>query len=163
MGLDLVDASELAGYYMAHAILSISDGETLVPMIGWERGDSRQLVRMTEERLEEGAAAGRAWLEKNPERVDRAVLVVDGYYPLEGRKTDALLAEIVEYGDVRRSFRVVLPYRSARAEGGFAVHRPKVLIADGREVPGLVEAFFSGVDAHEKGSQVWSEHIVESP
>ena len=56
-------ATELAGFFAAHAIWSVSDGETLIPLVGYETTDgTRQMNRMVSERVEEGAARGKEWL-----------------------------------------------------------------------------------------------------
>jgi hypothetical protein len=58
-----------------------------------------------------------------------------------------------------------LPYRHASGEGGFAVHRPKFLSYAGTPEPpfgAIGEAFFRGVEGHERGAEVWEAHLDES-
>lgn len=95
----------------------------------------------------------------------RAVLVVDGYVHLEVGRIDALIVEAVEYGPQRRSVTVAVPYRPQSSPAGFAVHRPKFLQLSGldrQEAPALGEAFFAGVDSHERAAPVWNAHLDES-
>ena len=69
-------AAELAGFFAAHAVWSVSDGDTLIPLVGYETADGkRQMNRLVADRLEEGAVRGKAWLAKPPEPAVRAVLV----------------------------------------------------------------------------------------
>ena len=155
-------AVALAGFFAAHAIWCVSTGETLIPMVGLERGEERTLVRFATEELSEGATKAREHLEANPDGFDRAVMVVDGYVTLGGNKSDALIIEVVEY-EPRRSIKIIVPYRSASTPDGFAVHRPKFLAAEGdsSELAQLGDAYFGGVDAHEEGAKVWNDHLED--
>src|SRR5262249_37485157 len=62
-------------------------------------------------------------------------------------------AQVVDFRRPRRSLEVVIPYRHARDERGFAIHRPKLLRAV--NLPDVLEpiirALYRGVDAHEEG------------
>ena len=157
-------ATELAGYFVAHAVWCVGDGETLVPLLGHESAAGRQMIRLAAERLEDGVAQGKAWIEANPSDVARAVLVFDGFWTPQNERKDALIATAVSYGMTRQSIEIVLPYRNAKAERGFAVHRPKFRSLTGGNVnlALLGEAFFRGVDAHAKGAKVWADHLDES-
>jgi hypothetical protein len=163
VGTDEMNAAlSLAGFYAAHAVWCVSDGETLIPMIGWERGDHRELVRMKEPELSAGAAAGSRWLETNPVHAERAVLVVDGYFPVKGQKRDALIVKAVEYGRESKTIQLVVPYRHASSPDGFAVYRPKLVVESSAQGVELSAAFFRGVDRHEQGSKIWAERIDQS-
>jgi hypothetical protein len=60
-------ATELAGFFAAHAVWSVSDGETLIPLLGYEAGDGmRQLVRLASERIADGALAARTGWRRIP-------------------------------------------------------------------------------------------------
>ena len=134
-------------------------------MLAFERPDgSRQMIRLAAAQLEDGVAHGRDWLAQNPEGATRAVLVVDGYVTLESGKTDALIVEGVRYVPSRASMTMAVPYRSVEAPGGFTVFRPKFMEVEGVEpdFSQLGEAFFVGVDGHEKGADVWNRHIDQS-
>ncbi len=156
----------LAGFIAAHAIWSVSDGEILVTMIGSEGHDGqRKLDRLMTGRNDESVAHGRAQLLNNPQHVARAALAFDGYITLTDGKTDAVFIEAREYGtDDALPFEIAIPYRSAKAPGGFAVYRPKVVkLPPGMtDCDSLLEAFWHGVDAHTKGAEVWNAHIDES-
>lgn len=121
--------ARLAGFIAAHAIWSVSDGETLITMIGSEDADGqRKLDRLVTPRIEESVARGREQLLTNPEHVARAALAFDGYITLPDGKTDAIFVEAREYGSSEAlPFEIAVPYRNARSPGGFAVYRPKLL------------------------------------
>jgi hypothetical protein len=157
-------AAELAGFFAAHAVWCISDGEVLIPLAGSETADGqRKLIRFEADRLEKGVAAGQKWLAENPDAAARGVLIFDGFITTRERKrADALLAMARDFsrGDAPATW--AIPYRPAADPAGFAVERPQ-LLADpaAGEAPKLAEAFWRGVRAHEKGAPVWDQHLHE--
>jgi hypothetical protein len=155
----------LAGFFAAHAVWSVSDGETLVPMLALEKPDgSQEMHRLVTDRLEDAVARGHDWLETNHLSAARAVLIYDGYITLTSGKIDALLVEARKHGTQAQSFTIAVPYRHANSPAGFAVHRPKLIALDGDPMQSraIVEAFFEGVDRHEKGAEVWDAYLDES-
>jgi hypothetical protein len=160
------DLGRLAGFFAAHGVWSVSDGATLIPLLGYEQASGeRGMSRFATDDLGAAAQAGRDALEANAIGALRAVLVVDGYVHLEVGRIDALIVEAVEYGPQRRSVTMAVPYRPQASPGGFAVHRPKFLQLSGvdrQEAPALGEAFFAGVDSHERAAPVWNSHLDES-
>src|SRR5437773_137170 len=155
-------AAKLAGFLTAHAIWSVSNGETLIPMLGFETPDgTRQLHRFVAERVEKGVEEGKDRLARNPDEAARAALVYDGFITLPTGKVDALLVDIREYGKPPRSLLMAVPYRPAASPHGFAVHRPKFLSFDGPAPDYQVacSAFFEGVDSHEKAAPIWSRYL----
>lgn len=156
----------MVGIFAAHGIWSVADGATLIPMIGFEQADGeRGMVRFANEDVGVGAQAGRDALAANPNAAARAVLVVDAYLHLPAGRIDALVVEAVEYGPEPRSLTIGVPYRPQPGPGGFAVHRPKILQIAGvaeSDAPGLIEAFFAGVDTHEPAASIWNANLDES-
>jgi hypothetical protein len=155
--------ARLAGFFAAHGVWCVSDGEDLIPMVAFERGDEASEMRRFEgETLEEAVETAREWAQSNPEAADRLVVIFDGRTELGGGKTDALIVEASSAGGC--SFVMVIPYRNAASPGGFAVHRPKLLSLRGEDSDpsSLVEAFCDGVGKHEYGAPVWNEHLDES-
>lgn len=50
----MITASELAGFFAAHAIWSVSDGETLIPMLAYTtEGGDRKMERLVGDDLDE--------------------------------------------------------------------------------------------------------------
>lgn len=156
-------AAELAGYFVAHAVWCVAGGETLVPILAFQgRTGEQEFRRLEGEELQVEVARGQDWLSANPESVEIATLIYDGFVTLESGKTDALIAEIRSFGSEPASLKIVIPYRHAR-EGGFAVHRPKFLDYDGNAHWSLLgEAFFRGVDQHEHGSAIWNRALDQT-
>ncbi|SRR5258705_218838 len=158
-------AVQLAGYFAAHGIWCVAEGETLVPILAFQRGNGAQEFRRIEgHELQEAVAQGKEWLDSNPENVSCAVLVYDAFVPLPSGKTDCLMLEVRSYTSAPQSLSIVLPYRKAGKPGGFAVHRPKFVSSQEEQgtVSDLGETFFRGVAQHEKGSVVWNGHLDES-
>lgn len=158
---------EMVGFFASHAIWCVSEGETLVPIGACESTDgSRKMFRFVFDELKDGVSKGREWLVTNPEGAAGVALIYDGFITLPTGKTDALLVEarVGILGDKPQEFTLAIPYRHAGKEGGFAVHRPKLLRWEGAEIPWdqFAEVFFRGVDKHEKGSVIWSEHLDQS-
>ncbi|HEX8864909.1 MAG TPA: hypothetical protein VF821_04575 [Lentzea sp.] len=156
----MIETARLAGFFAAHGVWCVSEGETLVPLLGYQHTDGEYgMDRLMYDDYAEGARAGQdAVADGDPSWVG-AVLVADGYIDLEHGKTDALLIEAVEYGPYRQSLRVAIPYRPA--EHGFAVHKPKFLEWEGDLTP-LGEAFFVGATSHTEANAVWEAHLDES-
>ena len=158
-------AAELAGFFAAHAVWSVSDGETLIPLVGFESPDGkRQMTRIIAERLEEGAARGKDWLARNQVGAARAVLVFDGYITVGTEKTDALHITIRDYAQRDVEITIAVPYRPARHAGGFAIHRLKLLGVKGAEADrdSIIAAFRAGIAKHEQGSKIWNRFLDES-
>lgn len=65
---------EMAGFFAAHGIWGVSDGEALVPMLAYQaEGGKPQMLRLAMDRLEVAVAHGRQWLATNPEGAVHAV------------------------------------------------------------------------------------------
>ncbi len=152
-------AVELAGYFMAHAVWCIAEGETLVPILAfeWQLG-GREFHRLEGRELQIEVARGREWLATNPASVQIAALIYDAFVTLDAGRNDALLAEVRCFEPEPASLTIVVPYRHAGTTQRFAVYRPKFLHGvEGtrHDSAKLGEAFFRGVDRHEQGSAVW--------
>lgn len=160
------ETARLAGYFAAHGIWSVFDGGTLVPLLGYEQADgSRGMDRFVFDDIAAAAQAGQDALEANRRGSARAVLVIDAYVQLGMGRTDALIAEAVEYGPARQWVKTAVPYRPRSAPGGFAVYRPKFIEVIGVNEPdyaALADAFFAGVDSHEQAAAVWNAHLDQT-
>jgi hypothetical protein len=161
------ETARLAGFFAAHGIWSVSDGEALIPMLGYEHHDGdRGMDRFAYPDLGDAAQAVLQALAANEHDSARAVLVVDGYVHLDTGKTDALIVEAVEYGPARSSLKLAVPYRPAPSPYGFAVHRPKFMevtgVGDDPNYKILADEFFAGVDSHEEAAAVWNAHLDPS-
>lgn len=164
---DMKQTAELAGLFTAHALWSISEGEKLKPLLGVEMPDgNRTLRKLVDGKPEEIVAAGQHWLATNPAGARSGVLVYDGIINLEEGETDAIILEAHRYeDDAKDSFGLAIPYRAPVNNEGFAVYRPKFIATrdmEPEEVQSLVDAFFMGVETHERGANVWKDNLNES-
>jgi hypothetical protein len=160
------NTGRLAGFFLAHAVLSISEGGILIPIFGFEPSEGKRgMKRIAFEPIEQGVAQGQTWLRDNPDAAARAVLIFDGYMNLQSGRTDALIVEARRYFPQAGSIQVGVPYRSAGAPRGFAVHRPKFLKWESPEttsLPVIAEAFFQGIEAHRDGNALWQRAFDQS-
>lgn len=156
--------AEQAGYLSAHAIWCVSDGEPLIPLIGAElEGGKQTLLRfLDEEKLERAVEKAKEHFLANQQRAVLATLIYDGYVTLPDGKTDALVVEGRAFCEPPVVLRMLVPYRSSEHPDGFAVFRPKFLELSGpdsEDPEALGQAFFAGVDSHEKGADVWNRYM----
>ena len=159
----MIETARLAGFFAAHGVWCVSEGEVLVPMLAYEHPDGeRGMDRLMYDDYAEGARAGQAALADGDPSWVSAVLVADGYFTLDHGKVDALLIEAVEYGPYRQTLSVALPYRPAQDPNGFAVHRPKFVGVDDAQLDTIAEAFFQGAAQHGEAAEVWDRHLDES-
>jgi len=157
------DTATLAGYFAAHAVWSVSEGETMVPLLAFEKfNGTREMTRLENPDAGEAVKAGHEWLQSNPEAALRAVLIFDGYVTREsGERTDALIIEARLYGKEPGSFTMTVPYRDAKHRKGFLVYRPSVeQMSDAQtDIAELSHAFFRGVNQHRQAAPVWARHF----
>jgi hypothetical protein len=156
----------LSGFFAAHAVWSISDGEMLIPIYAYlDESDQRHLERLDAVPADVAVKQARDQLDRNPHKAKCAVLIYDGYMTIAGVKTDALMLEIRDYSDSPKSVRIAIPYSPKSEKSAFVVYRPKLV-----EFPGpadetarkFLEAFWQGVEDHKQGSAVWNAHIDQS-
>lgn len=163
---DMQEAARLAGFFAAHAVWCVSDGGPLVPLGGFAGPDGqRHLARFGDELLEQAVERGKEWLATNHDGAAIAAFIYDGYVTLPSGKTDALILEARCFEEPVGSFTMALPYRPSDHPKGFAVYRPKffgISCSVEQTLAALGEAFFAGVDEHERGSAVWNNHLDQS-
>jgi hypothetical protein len=158
-------AIDLAGFFAAHAVWCVSDGDVLVPFVAYETPEgNRQMNRLLTERLEDGVDVGKKWMTENPDSAARAVLIYDGFITLNGAKTDALLIIARDFTQDAAEVTIAVPYRPAGDKKGFAVHRPKFLGYKGPEPDwqNLGGVLWRGISKHEKGDAVWNAYLDQS-
>lgn len=158
-------AIRLAGFFAAHGVWCVAEGEALTPLCAFESAEgARQMQRYACERLEDGVAQARQRLADNPDRARRGVMVHDGFIGLPSGRCDALILSVRDYAG-ELALTLAVPYRHASHPQGFAVHRPKFLDWRGPSDPDygrLGEAFFAGVEEHQAGDRVWQARLDDS-
>jgi hypothetical protein len=156
-------AAQLSGFYAAHAIWCLSDGENVTPMLARLVDDEATMERLDEDDFEESVDAGRERLAGGDDPRD-AALLYDASIEIEGDEVDAIVVEIRSADAPESEVVLAVPYTLA-ADTPFVVHRPRLLAwtnCDAFDVQEFMEAFFAGVDAHEQGAKVWNQHLDES-
>jgi len=161
----LITASRLAGFFAAHAIWCVSDGETLIPMLAYstENGE-RNMDRMAFSDIRQGVQAGKQRLASNDMNADDAALLCDARISTDGQKVDAIVIELRAYFSPDAEMMIAIPYTPA-GETEFRVHRPKLLQWDQCEdfdLDAVMEAFFEGVASHDQGAAIWNQASDES-
>ncbi|MES2818264.1 MAG: hypothetical protein V4812_04675 [Pseudomonadota bacterium] len=155
---------KMAGYYAAHALCGVASGEILVPIVGKLKTDqSRRMLRLAMGSVE-AMAQGHHSLNTLEDDELGAVFIRDALVTLESGKTDCLLVDIRFAEDPAKVIQYLVPYRNARHQQGFAVHRLKINSFDGidtQRIGDITEAFFDGREAHEYGALLWNTHYTE--
>ncbi len=160
----MISAAELGGFFAAHAIWCVSDGEPLVTMLAHGKAGGPPAMERLVGELPQMVEQGRAKLASNAWGADDAALLFDGFIHLPGGKVDAILVELRAYAAPAARATWAVPYTPGAGDA-FRVHRPKLVEwsgCGGFEQRDAIEAFWRGVGRHEKGNAVWSAHLDES-
>ena len=152
---------EFAGFAAAQVVCCLFDRQPFVPLAFSHRAPDKKTVSI----LSGGSpqvieARAQEWLEANPDRADEAVVAIDGYVTLPpASRLDAIILDTRGYGEQAGQMRIAVPYRPHHDPKGFAVHRPKFLVATlaRHDGAGLHDAFYRGVFSHEYGGRIWQE------
>ena len=157
--------SELAGYLAAHAIWCVSNGDMLIPMLAYCADDGeRKLERLLINDFAIAVETGKRKLDANTMAANDAVLVFDGFIPIDEEKHDAIIVEMRCYRSPGSKAVIAVPYTPV-VKRRFLVHTPRILTWEQcgeYELDEAMDAFFQGVESHEKGSQIWYERLDES-
>jgi hypothetical protein len=159
MTTELTPALRNAGFALAHAAGSIWLGGTLCTLAVVTLDGQRQLFRYAAESIPESIRIAEEHLASHIGEGGCGALVYDGFVtPDDGRRSDALMVEIVGPGGVRMG-RFVQPYWPARRLGlpllgrAFAIAgRP--IIDWSIECDDPETAIFSGVREHPFGARL---------
>lgn len=156
---------EVVGETVAQSIWNLSAGGTLIPLLSTVDEDGHaNYMQLAMDNSDDAIRYGRDKLDRHEEGKIGAVFVADGYITLEDGTTDALVLEVRVYRDIVIRCQMVIPYRSANSVNGFAILKPQVTALeniDEIKLQPLLEAFFLGVEAHDKGSKIWHEYYRE--
>ncbi|OLU20714.1 hypothetical protein BVH01_01890 [Pseudomonas sp. PA1(2017)] len=154
------ESYKMAGRVAAHAVLSVCDGELLIPIYGYLGRDGKtNMVRVVSPTAEQAMAEGERMYDQNPNQATAGVWVVDGFITLpEVGKVDALLLNICTYGLEKSELQLAIPYRHALSSEGFSVFNPKLLNLQNlqsEQIPSIMDAFFEGRDEHTDAAKIW--------
>ena len=161
----MITSFKLAGLFAAHAIWCVSDGETLIPMLAYTtKDDEHKMERLVDDDLKTSVAYGKEKLESNEMDANDAVLLYDGFIPIDKEKVDAIIIEIRAYFSPDSEAVMAVPY-TPKQTGKFRVHKPKLLgwkNCEDFDMNAALQSFFDGVDEHEKGAKIWNDCLDES-
>jgi len=161
----VLTAGELGGFSAAHAIWSVSDGSTLIPMLTCvDQNNERQMIRLVQDQLEKAVQDGKARLEANPMDANDAALLYDGYITHDGAQVDAVIIELRSYFSPGSRVAIAVPYTPGSG-ASFKVHKPKLLqwsACEDFDVEAVFKAFFTGIGQHEQGARIWADSLDES-
>ena len=158
-------ATELGGFFAAHAIWCVSEGDPLVPMLAYSDSDGQKnMERFVNDDLQAAVATGKQRLADNDMDANDAALLYDGRITIEDNKIDAIIVEMRSYFSPDSLAVLAVPY-TPKDSGDFRVHKPKLIAWENCEdfdMNAAFEAFFKGVAGHEDGAKVWDECLDES-
>ena len=153
---------EVVGETAAQSIWNLSAGGSLIPLFSTVDQDGHaNYMQLAMDNSDDAIRYGRDKLERHEDGKVGAVLIADGYISIEGDRTDALVLEVRIYTDVTVKCQMVIPYRSANSANGFAILRPQITALeniDEIKFQPMLDAFFVGVEAHDKGGKIWHEY-----
>ena len=150
---------ELAGFAAAQAVCCLFDRQPLLPLAFARRAAHAPTLSVLTARTPDAIALqSQSWLDANLNGADDAVIAFDGYVTTPAGRKDAVILDLRSYRDHVRQMRMAVPYRPHHDPEGFAVHRPKFIVAalEGHDVAALQQAFFRGVFAHNTGGRIWT-------
>jgi hypothetical protein len=157
-----LDAFRLAGFTLAHALVSIQGGATLATLAFAEHNGERDLVRYVDAEIAATIVAAHEDLAERLANGGYAALAYDGYSTIDGVRSDALMVEIIVPGDLLVGT-VIQPYEPGRksriptiGRGGHALPIGSPRIERSLDVPGAVDAIIEGARTHPHGNVVLS-------
>src|SRR5262245_49194099 len=107
----MITASELAGFFAAHAVWSLADAETFSPMLAYTTEDGqRKMERLLGRTEEEAVEYGRQQLAADPMNANDAVLLFDGRLTTDAGKVDAIIIEMRCYAFPWAKAAIGVPY-----------------------------------------------------
>ncbi|MDF3029658.1 MAG: hypothetical protein K0R03_216 [Moraxellaceae bacterium] len=125
--LPMLQALRQAGFLGGYSLYMVAGGATMTPtLLQPSASGQNTLVALMEDTLDAGIEKGRNLLAHNPNRLPFQCLVYDGFANLPTGRTDALVIEVKGYFAPAFGFMLILPYRHAQHEKGFAMFSPKL-------------------------------------
>jgi hypothetical protein len=153
---------KLAGFALAHAAWCVRDGETLCTMALTETDNDRQLLRFDVDSMPDSLEIGRQHLSEIQTKLQRWVLVYDGYITLNEKRRDALVIQPWSRSH-NTVARIVQPYQHKKLFQKFQVlGAPIVIDMDNAILNALDAAAYQfwiqeGVDEHPKAAEFWGK------
>ena len=158
--LSLPEAARHAGFFSAHSVWCVAEGETLIPMRVHPGADGKaSMTRLLSDDPRKAIAEAKARLSQDVARHGASILLYDTFVTLDNWRTDAIL---IEAHAGTSQLVIAVPYRNAMSNEGFAVYKPKFVECPPEAVQEIGRHFFDGVEDHEHGNAVWTKFIDQS-
>lgn len=156
-------AADLAGFFAAEALLSLSRGkrgEPIAPMVVLrDAKGAREAQKLFATSIDAAVAEGHARLAKTTKP---AALVYDAELTLPTTGTTSAVLLHLRDGATDHELLLAIPFRCGEDAEDFAVQRAKLLDApeglDDDDVQAILDAFWRGVDSNEEGARFWASH-----
>lgn len=160
----LIKLMELAGFFTAHAVWTVSLQQgPLAPILVTEAEGERSMTRFDkEESMEKAVAKAQELLDTNSAEAERGILFYDAFVTLDQGRFDAIIVQGIDHSAGTLRMEIIQPYMPPNSPGGFAVMQPKVSFPEEQieHAEALITAFFEGLDSHEEGGPLWTESII---
>lgn len=165
----MYEAARLMGHTAAHAIWSISDSGSFIPIMQVARRNGKidlirlvcstsdEATRFAEEKITE-------FLNGSDPDVNDVAVAYDAFLRIDHERFDAIILTARALFSPTSKMVMGIPYRWESKER-FAVYKPKLMEwigcqdFDQRQA---ISMFFEGADSHEMGARVWNEHLDQS-
>ena len=157
------DIAIMAGYYVGHALASVSGGEVLIPIFGYlDSNNERKMRRVIANTAKESVNECKSYFEKNPDSAKGAVMIYQVEIEIHDKIKDALDISFRDYesGD---ACELLFPFSAPTANSDFIVHNlmsdiiPEKYESNPIE---LVRFVLDGIASHEDGKRLLSNNFA---
>lgn len=150
---------KLAGFALAHAAWSISDGQTLCTLAFTENKATRRLLRFEADSIPDSLDLAREKLQRQQIFLARWALVFDGYLNIAGKRRDALITQLWSKLEEVPA-RVIQLYRPTDSIRRFKILGQPILVDEGGvmiEDETYQQWLLDGVMDHPQVATLWSK------
>lgn len=165
----MYEAAKLMGHTAAHAIWSISDSGSFIPIMQISRKSGKiELIRLVCDTSDQAVSAAEMRINElirgSDNEVDDVAFAYDAYFRIDGERFDAVILSARPMFSPSSRFSMAIPYRW-ESKDRFIIHKPKIMEWTGCEdfdQQRVIAMFFEGADSHEMGVKVWNHHLDQS-
>lgn len=163
----------MAGVAIAHSVLSISKGESLIPILGKLNKDgettlARQIAGDIDPKdllkygftgdLEKAVEIGKEKLNSNPDLLVGAALVVDKTANLPQGNLNLLHIDVRDYRIEGAKLELIIPYEKATKERPLKIYSLGTINVENipnNDLQNLQKGIAEGVSSHKEGFLIW--------
>lgn len=156
---------QMAGYYAATAIETLSQSERFMPCLVHLTNDGQYVeTPLLLPPVQAAAKAGEAFSQISNDN-QGVIFISDVIVSLKTGKVDAIVAEVKFAEAPEKSMSLIVPYRPANHAKGFAVHRFSINQMKGfnrSQLEWATNAVSDGLEAHKAGFKIWQASYEHS-